>query len=93
MYFAPVYDGKFFPKDIATMKKQPVANNVPYIVGCNNTEGHGILTNNFPKGFKSGITKEVYEETLRNLLGELFCVSFLQKKCQLYNGLLLVVKF
>ena len=54
------------------MKKETVANNVPYIAGCNSTEGHGVLTLQFPQGFKDGITKESYEETFKGFIGTYF---------------------
>ena len=57
------------------MKKEPIVNNVPYIVGCNSTEGHGIMTVRGPKGFKDGITKESYEHMLKYFVGASFFVS------------------
>jgi len=59
------------------MKKEPVANNVPYIVGCNNTEGCGIMVVKHPKDFKSGITKEMYDFMLKNFIGIVFYVSLI----------------
>ena len=68
------------------MGKEPVINNVPYIVGFNNTEGHGLIVEKELKGFKSGITKEVYEESLKNYVGGWFYVSlsFMECSCLLY---------
>ena len=60
------------------MRKEPVSNNVPYIVGCNNTKGYGIMTVKGPKGFEAGITKETFEETLKNFVGGVFYVSLLK---------------
>jgi len=59
------------------MKKEPIANNVPYIVGCNNTEGCGIMVVKYSKDFKTGITKETYDFMLQNMIGGVFCVSLL----------------
>ena len=58
------------------MRKEAVANPVPYIVGCNNTEGHGIMTVSFPKDFKSGITKESYETSFKGFFGAALYVSW-----------------
>ena len=70
-----MYDGKFIPKPVIEIKEKPARNNVPYIVGCNNTEGHGIMNNNILNDFKTGITKETFDHMLRNFLGISFCVS------------------
>ena len=71
----PVYDGKFFAKPLSTMRIEPVANNVPYIVGCNSTEGHGVMNMDFVKSYNSGISKEAYEREFRKLAGNNYCVS------------------
>ena len=72
--FAPVYDGKFFYKDTSALRNEAVVNPVPYIIGCNSTEGHGIMTLEYPKDFKSGITHQVYMEALKGYIGKAACV-------------------
>ena len=72
-------DEKFFPKSKISMEKEAVTKNVPYIAGCNSTEGHGIMTLLFPKQFSYGITKEAYYATVKGFLGGSFYVSLMSE--------------
>jgi len=53
------------------MRKEAVTNNVPYIVGCNSTEGRG----NAIKYHKSSINRETYENDFKGFVKRTFCVS------------------
>ena len=71
MFFPAVIDGKYFTKSSSELKKEPVANKVPYIIGMNNTEGFGILVMQFPPGF----SEDVCMETLKGYIGVVLNVS------------------
>ena len=76
LQFLPVYDGNFFPKSISIMRKEEVVNNVPYIVGCNTTEGHGIMNMGFVK-CNSEISKKDYENEFKDFCSEKYWVSII----------------
>ena len=69
------------------MRIEPVANNVPYIVGCNSTEGHGIMNMDFVKNYNSGISKETYESEFKMFVGGSYCVSIGLQKAHIVKAL------
>lgn len=44
MAFDPTFDGKFIHKSPTESLRDGPVNRVPYIIGCNDSEGHGMLT-------------------------------------------------
>ena len=58
------------------MRKEEVVNNVPYIVGCNTTEGHGIMNIGFVK-CNSEISKEDYENEFKDFCNEKYWVTII----------------
>ncbi|XP_039263426.2 carboxylesterase 4A-like [Styela clava] len=56
--FQPCYDGKVFPKSHEDMMKDAKFSKIPYIIGCNNTEGCGLLSCLGSPNFAQGITEE-----------------------------------
>lgn len=55
----PCVDGKVLPKATGELIKDHAFAKVPYIIGCNNTEGDGILSMFTPEvDFAKGITEE-----------------------------------
>ena len=68
MYFAPVVDGKFLPENPSDMIKNKNWNQVPYMIGFNNTEGAGILTLEQPVGIKDGLSKNACRDYVKGML-------------------------
>lgn len=55
----PAVDGKILPKTTGELVKDKAFAKVPYIIGCNNTEGDGCLSMFTPGvNFLEGITEE-----------------------------------
>ena len=81
MAFDPTYDGKFIDKTPQRSLLDGPVNKVPYIIGCNDSEGQGMLTllARIPD-FQTGMKKETAEVVLTNFLPRMsvssFCFSF-----------------
>ena len=73
--FNPVMDGKFIPKNASDLRKEPVANNVPYIIGFNNTESFGAMIWHLLKDFDEGISEDACMETLKGFIKAVSLVS------------------
>ena len=71
----PVYDGNFFPKLAGSIRSPPVLNKVPYIMGCNSTEGQGVINMPMLKNPDCPISKDTYEDDYKKSTGSNFCVS------------------
>ncbi|XP_077972457.1 fatty acyl-CoA hydrolase precursor, medium chain-like [Styela clava] len=56
--FCPCFDGKVFPKTPEEVLKNKDFTKVPYIIGCNNTEGQGLLSIMSSPNYMKGITEE-----------------------------------
>lgn len=55
----PSVDGKVLPKSTRELVNDKAFAKIPYIIGCNNTEGDGILSMFTPEtNFPDGITEE-----------------------------------
>ena len=48
LYFVPGVDGKFIPENPREIVKRKEFNPVPYVIGMNNSEGHGVLSHDLP---------------------------------------------
>lgn len=67
-YFSIAIDGEFlkdWPEDLIAKKK---FNQVPYMLGCNSTEGCGLMAPGQDKGFATGISCKDGKESLKGLL-------------------------
>ncbi|XP_039267780.2 carboxylesterase 5A-like [Styela clava] len=69
MAFNPTIDGVFVHEDPLKSLAYGPANKLPYIIGCNNSEGQGMLTllARVP-GFVEGMTKQAAKVMLTNFL-------------------------
>ena len=82
--FMQIDEGAIVSKGTATVpqpSKHPAefSSCVPYIVGMNNTEGQGYITDSFPRDFKSGISEESCKISLRGYIGGSLYVSAVKK--------------
>ena len=68
MFFAPVIDGKFLPEHPSDIIKKKTWNQVPYMIGFNNTEGAGLLTMEQPVGIKDGLSKNDCKDYVKGML-------------------------
>ena len=68
MFFGPTVDGKFLPENPRDMIAKKQWNDVSYIIGMNKTEGAGLLTMDYPVGFKDGITKSACHEYVKGVM-------------------------
>lgn len=58
-YFCPIFkDGVFFPDDLRKRIESGSFSRIPYILGCNNTEGFGIIAPGRDQGFVEGLSEE-----------------------------------
>ena len=73
VFFLPTIDGKFLTKNRNGLS-QDKFHPVPYIVGCNNSEGCGIMSMEQPKNFSKGITEEACKEVLKGFVGNIIYV-------------------
>ena len=58
VYFLPDVDGKVLPKASGDLVKEKNFAKKPYIIGCNSTEGDGLLSMLAPGDFVNGFTEE-----------------------------------
>nr|XP_039263908.1 carboxylesterase 5A-like [Styela clava] len=68
--FLPTVDGTVFPKTPEQMLKNRDFAKVPYIIGCNDSEGHGLLQQALIPGYAGGISKQVAKNALTFPLSE-----------------------
>ncbi|XP_076822299.1 fatty acyl-CoA hydrolase precursor, medium chain-like [Clavelina lepadiformis] len=73
-FFATV-DGKFLPDLPENLLKSNQLAPVPCIIGCNNSEGQGMLALNNPPSFFEGFSEEEFRNTMKGIIG----FSFPQK--------------
>lgn len=62
-FFSPTVDGKVLPKRSGDLMEEKQFAKVPYIIGCNTTEGDGLLSMLTP-GFNEGFTEEQSKQAL-----------------------------
>lgn len=74
IYFMPTVDGKFLVKNREEMSKDNFYSK-PYIVGCTNSEGCGLLSTQQYPNFNEGISKKDCLKSISELIGYLFFVS------------------
>lgn len=79
IFFLPSVDGKLVTKNKAGLTNDQF-HSKPYIVGCNSTEGSGIMSVERPPNFIEGITEEMCMGVLKGFMGVLFYVRFLVTK-------------
>ena len=61
-YFGAIVDGDFITNDPKVLLMNSA---VPYMIGFNSSEGHGILAMRTPPGMKDGLSLHVCKETLK----------------------------
>ena len=86
-YFPAVTDGKFIPKDFSELRKEPVASNVPYIIGVNNSECKGAMAWDL-KDLSDGISEDVCMNALKGFMAQMICV-----RKPNYSNVILLTKF
>ena len=86
MFFAPIIDGKFLPENPTNMIKNKNWNQVPYMIGINNTEGAGMLTMDHPVGIKDGLSKNDCKDYVKELLMMEVDVSHMFVDCFCFFG-------
>nr|XP_039263240.1 carboxylesterase 5A-like [Styela clava] len=62
--FKPTNDGKVLPETPEQMLRNKDFAKVPYIIGCNDSEGHGILHQAFIPGFAEGISEQLAKNSV-----------------------------
>ena len=62
--FWPVVDGNFIPENPLDIIKKGNYSKVPYVIGVNNSEGHGMLTHDFPLTMDANFCREVLKGML-----------------------------
>lgn len=69
MAFNPTFDGRFIHKNPTESLADGPLNRVPYIIGCNDSEGHGILTL-LPRTphYETGMTEDTTKVFISNFL-------------------------
>lgn len=67
-FFGPTVDGVFLPEHPEAIIKKGDFAPVPYIIGCNNTEGYGLLGMDFPPSFADGLDKKTGLELSKGML-------------------------
>lgn len=65
----------FLTKPIAEIIKSGEFNKVPYIIGQNSTECHGMSPPGGKEKFVQGLTKEDFEQNIGGFLGQMAPVS------------------
>lgn len=68
-YFCPIFkDGLFFPDDLRKRIESGSFSQIPYILGCNNTEGFGIIAPGRDQGFAEGLSEKTAMEILNPIV-------------------------
>ncbi|XP_039263382.2 liver carboxylesterase-like [Styela clava] len=62
-FFQPYVEGKVFVKPYEEMMKDLKSSEIPYIIGCNNTEGYGLLSCFLSPNFATGMTEEELKQS------------------------------
>lgn len=65
----------FLPKPIPEIIQSGDFNKVPYIIGQNSTECHGMSPPGGKEKFVQGLTKEDFEQNIGGFLGHMASVS------------------
>lgn len=58
LQFTPTIDGKVFEGSVVKSIKEKKFAKLPYIIGCNSTEGQGLLSLNAGPNFSQGLSEE-----------------------------------